>query len=312
VFFQLGYGRIIRNRLSRHGIHLDEGQDIHRRLAREASTDGRFATLDLSNASDTVCRNLVKLLLPPSWFAVLDSLRSKKTYFRGKWYLLEKFSSMGNGFTFELETLVFLCLASAFSEDLRLGVDVFAFGDDIIVPTGISKDVIAALSFFGLKVNDEKSFVSGPFRESCGGDYFLGVDVRPFFLKNSPSTPQQLISFANGITRSADNIARRTLVHRAWLSILDGLPVEIRRLRGPKDLGDLVIHDDRERWQVRRRHSIRYVRVYRPARFRKVSWKHFSPDVLLAAAVYGVPWGGGEIIPRDSVSGYKIGWVAFS
>jgi len=107
VFYQLAYGKVIRTRLRRHGINLDDGQDIHRLLAADSSRRGNLATLDLKNASDTISRNLVKLLVPSNWFRVLDGLRSKKTLFRGKFHLLEKFSSMGNGFTFELETLVF-------------------------------------------------------------------------------------------------------------------------------------------------------------------------------------------------------------
>lgn len=312
VFYQLGYGRTIRARLKNVGINLTDGQAIHKRLACEASISGKFATLDLSNASDTICRNLVRLLLPHKWFRVLDDLRSKRTLFRNKWHLLEKFSSMGNGFTFELETLIFLGLILALRDDLAPGKNVFVYGDDIIVPTEVSKDVIAVLSFFGMSVNKTKSFVDGPFRESCGGDYFEGVDVRPHFLEESPDEPQQLISLANGLRRIAPSDSRRRIVFRSWLAVLDGLPVAIRRLRGPSDLEDLCIHDDESRWLVRHRNSIRYIRTYRPVRFRKVPWSVFGPDVTLASAVYGVPWGDGGIIPRKPLCSYKIGWVARS
>ncbi len=317
VFYQLGYGRVIRDRLRRRGINLNVGQDIHRRLAREASTEGHLATLDLSNASDTICKSLVKLLLPSRWFEALDMLRSKSTFFRGRWHHLEKFSSMGNGFTFELETLIFLGLVAAAIPNggERIGRDIFAFGDDIILPTSSANDVMSMLPFFGLTVNKTKSFIDGPFRESCGGDYFLGVDVRPFFLKQSPLEPQHYISFANGIRRSAFGLARWDFFgRRAWHTILDGLPVHIRSARGPSDLGDIVIHDDERFWHTRwnRSTGIRWLQVYRPARYRKVSWSNFSPEVTLAAAVYGMPWNDGEIIPRDSVSGYRLGWVAYS
>lgn len=284
VFFQLSYGKIIRNRLKSAGINLADGQDIHRQLACEASIKGHLATLDLSNASDTICKNLVKLLLPPRWFSVLDDLRSHKTLIDGKWVLLEKFSSMGNGFTFELETLIFLGLIMGLGfHDVIPGDSLFVYGDDIIVPTSHSKDVIALLEFFGLTVNTRKSFVSGPFRESCGGDYFMGVDVRPLFLKESPNEPQQLISFANGLNRASKSDSRRwRVVFPAWRSILDALPSGIRSLRGPEDLGDLCIHDNEECWRPRWRNSIRYFRVYRPARYRKVSWQNFRPEVILA------------------------------
>jgi hypothetical protein len=319
VFYQLGYGRVIRKRLEKAGVNLAIGQDIHRRVACEASIRGHLATIDLSNASDTICRNLVKLLLPPKWYRALNDLRSKRTLFRGKWHLLEKFSSMGNGFTFELETLIFLSLILALSttdQKLVAGTNVFVFGDDIIVPTEVSSDVISMLEFFGMSVNKGKTFVDGPFRESCGGDYFLGVDVRPLFLKESPNEPQQLISLANGLRRiSAHSVIRSSCTRRAWFSILDALPVTIRNLRGPEGLGDLLVHDSEERWRFRWRSGIRYFQVYRPARHRKVSWQNFRPEVILAAAVYGVDSGGKTykgIIPRNGVESYKIGWVPLS
>jgi len=327
LFYQLAYGKVIRNRLRRIGINLSEGQEKHRLLACAASSEGHLATLDLSNASDTICRNLVKLLLPPSWYDVLDGLRSKRTFFKGNWFLLEKFSSMGNGFTFELETLIFLSLVAAVCGRSSIGRTVFAFGDDLILPSDRSEDVISLLSYCGFAVNMSKSCVDGPFRESCGGDFFLGSAVRPYFLKESPNEPQQLIAMANGLKRAANgDFVRDSFVYRAWRSILEGLPSEIRDLRGPSDLGDIVIHDHRDRWRTRWRNGIRYVRAYRPAKYRKISWQNFRPDVTLAAAVYGVssglptksqdgrgvPWGRGGIIPRDSVTGYKIGWVAYS
>lgn len=317
LFFQLGYGRILRKRLSLAGINLAKGQDIHRRVAREASISGYLCTLDLSNASDTICSNLVKLLLPADWFAILNDLRSKKTLFKGRWHLLEKFSSMGNGFTFELETLIFLSLALALDEvaghKLVPGVNVFVYGDDIILPTECSKAVIAALSFFGLTINKSKSFVDGPFRESCGGDYFLGVDVRPHFLKESPNEPQQLISLANGLRRvSSPQSKRMARVRRAWFSILDALPKSLRDLRGPMELGDLLIHDDETRWRPRYRSCIRYFKVYRPARFSRVGYGNFKPEVVLAAACYGTGSSQKGIIPRNGVTGYKVGWVPHS
>lgn len=321
LFYQLAYGRVMRSRLKRIGIDLSVGQDIHRQLACEASNAGHLATLDLSNASDTICKNLVKFLLPSRWFETLSSLRSSRTLFKGKWFLLEKFSSMGNGFTFELETVIFLSLVAAICGREKIGSQVFAFGDDLILPTSSSKDVIALLSFCGFTVNMSKSCVDGPFRESCGGDFFSGTAVRPYFLKESPNEPQQLIAMANGLKRAANgDFVREHFVYRAWRSILEGLPLEVRNLRGPKDLGDLVIHDHRDRWRTRWRNGIRYVRVYRPARIRKVSWQNFRADVVLASATYGVssgsrtgiPWGRGGVIPRDPVKGYKVGWVAYS
>jgi len=133
--------------------------------------------LDLKNASDSVARRLVELLLPKRWFEVLNDLRSPTTLIGNQVVLLEKFSSMGNGFTFELETLVFLAIVLALNPAHKAGKNVFVYGDDIICPTRSSSDVIAALSFFGMTVNKEKSFTYGMFRESCGRDYFNGAQT---------------------------------------------------------------------------------------------------------------------------------------
>jgi hypothetical protein len=332
LFFQLAYGSAMKNRLKRVGLDLLCAQDIHRQVACEASKRGHLATIDLSNASDTVCKNLVEFLLPSSWFDVLSGLRSTHTQLPdGKWVLLEKFSSMGNGFTFELETVLFLAISMACMECVGLtpipGENVYVFGDDIIVPTESASTVIAALKLLGFTPNGRKSFLEGEFRESCGGDYYRGVDVRPFFLKEYPREPQEFIALANGIRKMAYkghvlDKKRFSFLRRAWFSSLDALPSHIRRLRGPEDLGDIVIHDDEERWQIRWRHSIRYIQCYRPATFKVIDWKHWKPDVVLASALYGIGDGlpkhvnGSErhagvsgVTPRGGVTGYKVSWV---
>jgi hypothetical protein len=326
LFYQLAYGRVIRSRLRNLGLDLDVAQENHRLLALASSSAGHLATLDLSNASDTVSRSLVELLLPKKWFDVLFDLRSSKTLIEGRWVFLEKFSSMGNGFTFELETLIFLAIIDTLCPGSKIGKDLSAFGDDLIFPTERSKDVMSALSFLGLTVNVTKSFVDGPFRESCGGDFFNGVAVRPFFLKEFPREPHQLIAFANGIARATNNsIGRRHLVHRAWVRLLGFIPVDVRRCRGPQSLGDLVIHDERDRWVTKTRSSIRYFRCWLPSKYRKVRWRQFSPEVTLAAALYGCPDGRPNgrlsasldheslgITPRSGVMGYRTGWVPLS
>lgn len=328
-FYQLGLGRAIRKRLKSHGYDLEHGQNIHRQVACAASRSGEFCTIDLSNASDTLCRALVELLLPTKWFESLNSLRSSHTLYKGKWRRLEKFSSMGNGFTFELETTVFAAICrSVLPEYLR--EFSYVYGDDIIVPTSHAHEVIAALKFFGFKTNERKTFWSGNFRESCGGDFFNGDAVRAHFLKEMPREPQDYISLANGIKRLAVGLNRCaesfSLPRHSWFRCLDFLPSNVRHCRGPKDLGDVVIHDEESRWSVRWRGQIRYVRVYRPARFKRIWFGRYTSDVQYSAALYGValsripsfrmapegvldPRG---VIPRDGVIGYKVGWLAYS
>jgi len=323
AFYQLSVGKLLRERLRRKGLDLSEGQDIHRRLACEASAKGHLATLDLSNASDTICKNLVEFLLPPSWFNVLNDLRSPRTLFKKQFLLLEKFSSMGNGFTFELETLIFYSLVTACCELTVQDPFVSVYGDDLILPTQCSQDVIAFLKLSGFDVNTRKSFTSGLFRESCGGDFFDGVPVRGHYLKSYPNSPESFIALANGIRRSSGE-DRFHIVYRAWRKCLDAIPSDIRSCRGPSHLGDLVIHDYEQRWNLSHRNSIRYFRVWKPSSHRKVAWKHFTPNVTLASALYGLgsgdpfpfgkrlPWSSCGVSPRDNVLGHKLGWVPYS
>lgn len=319
VFYQLGLGTSIRRRLKTNtGWDLDRAQDIHRAVARRSSVTREFATLDLSNASDTVSLELVRLLLPARWFEELLALRSPFTQVNGAWYKLEKFSSMGNGFTFELETLIFAALCSVLLEESgrsgRLGEDLFVFGDDIIIPDDMSRSVEAMLKFCGFSLNTEKSFSgSVMFRESCGGDYFNGHDVRPFHIKELINDPWELLPDCNGVRRTLKRLAalrgRESFeVLRNWLA---HLPTVVRNCRGPEELGDLVLHTDEDQWKFRWKFGIRYfksvVRVNKA-----LPWDHWHPDVVLASALYGAGDGRLGVYPRDCPFSYAVKWVPYS
>lgn len=333
IFLQLAAGGVIRKRLFDVGIDLEEGQAVHRRVAEVASKTGRQATLDLSSASDTVCRRLVQLLLSDDWYSLLASLRSPFTRMRerpgplkgskgekrGKpvWIYLEKFSSMGNGFTFELETLIFLGLAVCTAEELGIpaviGEDIYVYGDDIIVPVECAKPLEQVLRYCGFTLNTRKSFSVGPFRESCGGDFFDGVNVRPHQLTEFPNDPASWISLANGIRRMAtadySSGFDRLPLRSAWFRALDFLPSNIRRLRGPVQLGDALIHDIPEKWQNDWKDQRRFFSLWIPVQ-KSIPLQRWSSAVQLASAVYGVPSKGP--IPRGSTAGYRFGRIALT
>lgn len=178
-FVQLGIGDYISQRLRLRGVDLRD-QTANQRLARQGSIDGALATLDLSSASDTIAIELVAHLLPIDWFLLLSRARTGTISYKGETIKLQKFSSMGNGFTFPLESLIFWALSSSCIEGDEV---VSVYGDDIIVPTHRAPLVVAALAASGFSVNPEKSFTSGPFRESCGADYHSGINIRPFYQK---------------------------------------------------------------------------------------------------------------------------------
>lgn len=318
VFYQLGLGHSIRSRLrNRARWDLDCAQELHRRKACESSVTREFATLDLSNASDTVSRNLVKLLLPAAWFDELDALRSPSTLVDGKWHVLEKFSSMGNGYTFELETLIFAALLCTLSEKSgrsgTLGEDVFVFGDDIIIHESLTLSSVAVLKYCGFSLNQEKSFTGDVmFRESCGGDYFCGHDVRPYYIKEQINDPWLLIPTYNGLRKSLKKLA--TLRGRENLEVLhpllDTFPSVVRSCKGPEFLGDFVIHSEKE-WTYKWEYGIRYfkgiVRVNKA-----LPWSHWWPNVVLASALYGEGDGLLGVTPRDSPFSMAVKWVPSS
>lgn len=305
---QLGIGRYLKGRLSRVGLHVNtsgvsdspldwrvarkDGQTIHRQLAYQGSLDGTLATIDLSNASDTISRELVRLVLPDEWYSLLDAVRSRFTLFEGRWCYLEKFSSMGNGFTFELETLLFACiLATACS--LKVGHDIHVYGDDIILPSTCYREASAVLEACGFTPNPSKSFSTGPFRESCGGDFFLGYNVRPLYVKGDLSSPLEWISLHNSLRRLVP-FRNRLVLERCVRPI----PVTLR-VRGPSWLSDLVLHSADYRPFHRDGSSWVYGVVAKPRRVPLDRYSGFE----LCLAVLGCESTG---IPlRKEVDGYR-------
>lgn len=166
-------------------------QGPNRTMAEKGSYDGSLATLDLSEASDRVSNQLVRAMLShwPHLRGGVDATRSRKADVPGHGVIrLAKFASMGSALTFPIEAMVFLTiifvgieksLGSPLSKkdvESLLG-QVRVYGDDLIVPNRHAISVIQALEDFGLRVNQDKSFLNGRFRESCGKEYYAGVDT---------------------------------------------------------------------------------------------------------------------------------------
>lgn len=195
IRLQLAVGSYMRERLRFHGINLDD-QSINQRRATLGSKFGGLATLDLKAASDTVALELVHQLLPVDWACHLDMLRAKYTMWPdGVWRKNEKFSSMGNGFTFELESLIFYALCATVTNNVSV------YGDDIIVPTSSAEEVISLLSDCGFEVNTSKSYWTGYFRESCGEDSACGVNVTPVYLRVIPRHRDEVVKLHNAVRK---------------------------------------------------------------------------------------------------------------
>ncbi len=316
LWCQLGIGRHMKRRLAAVGIHVDKspvlsvmedvvrrvtrrsapnGQKIHQALAREGSMTGKWATIDLSNASDTVAKMLVWWVMPPDWYELLVSLRSPFTLFRKEWVELEKFSSMGNGFTFELETLIFLALISSVT-GLRVGEELFCYGDDIIVPQEHAREALAVLKACGFTPNPKKTFTQGPFRESCGGDYFGGFDVRAVFQTSQLDSPTTWIDLHNHLREKwpfakaarrvcADQVPRR---YRLW---------------GPPSISTVLHTTDESRWRSWHEDGCRWLATIKviPVRIPLDRWDNW---IHIPAALMGAKSSG--LSPRRMVEGWSV------
>jgi len=247
IFFQKGVGKFLRKRLARFGIDLDD-QTRNQRLAEEGSRTGRYATIDLKSASDSVSREVIWDLLPYDWAALLDDLRSRSGRLESRRFVYEKWSSMGNGYTFELESVLFYAICSAYTDDLSV------YGDDLIVPSEHYHEIVEALFMFGFTTNSEKSFSRGPFRESCGADFFNGVQCTPIYWKEELNV-EGTLRLVNQISRLAARLGygwnRNRGFRRAHADLVRRLPKHFQ-VRGPTSLAT-VVHDSTEFWTGRRR-----------------------------------------------------------
>jgi hypothetical protein len=170
-------------------------QEHNQRLARHASRFGDFATIDLKAASDRLsCWTVERAFRRNS--TLLDRLFASRTRWLsnkiepslGQYIVLRKFSPMGSACTFPVQSVVyaFIAISSILSTRKekvtsrsieRAAHQVRVFGDDIIIPTDALSVMLQTLDYLGLKVNPDKTFSTGKFRESCGVEAYDGRDV---------------------------------------------------------------------------------------------------------------------------------------
>lgn len=267
MFAQLGYGHVIERRLlSAWGINLADQPFKNRELARLGSLGFGLVTIDLSSASDSMSLRMLECVLPKHVFGMLNMLRSPRCQIPGIGQVeLHMVSTMGNGFTFPLQTTLFSAIVlSAFrargiEPRFPRGKDCGnwgVFGDDIICPTEVVRDVLRLLTLLGFTINQDKTFVEGPFRESCGADYFLGRNLRGVYVKRV-QTQQDRVAVINQLnlfsTRTGIQLPRtvqrlmRTIRYMPvprWENDSSGVKVPFSLVQGKlpvsKDTGSLL------------------------------------------------------------------------
>lgn len=159
---QLSYAASLRDHMRlKLGFDLESRQGVHRALIRAGG-----ATIDLSKASDRNYMCVLRELWPIGQYKYLEAMRTgifEVISDDGVEYVpLNMFAPMGCGCTFEVMTLTLLAHARV----LDPGASVF--GDDIIIKQAHACQLITNLENCGWLINTSKSFIDGPFRESCG------------------------------------------------------------------------------------------------------------------------------------------------
>lgn len=323
MFYQLGLGRLIELRLRRiFGIDLSIQPERNRRLTQIGSIDGSFSTIDLSSASDNFSITLLDWLLKPNSSArgLIELLRTPRTILPdGRVVELHMVSTMGNGFTFPLQTLLFSCaVASVYvsfgkrylnrADTQNFGV----FGDDIIVQTEMFDRLCHLLGLLGFQVNRSKSFSKGLFRESCGSDYFHGHDVRGVYLKDL-SSQQARYSAINRLNEwsARSGILLPETVHYLLRSV-EYLPVPHAEA---DDAGIKIPLWMYERQKKHRRFRGKYLYYHaKPLRWHiecpqclmsKRACPHINPEGALVSLLHG-SLRRGRINPRQRVVHYVL------
>jgi hypothetical protein len=220
MFFQKGIGGVLEGRLKEvSGINLSKQPDKNATLARIGSESGKFGTIDLSSASDSISISLLREILPSEAVSWLLRCRSPLTILPdGQEIELHMISSMGNGFTFPLQTMIFSCLVRAVYRICGINIthprgqslgNYGVFGDDIIVDSRAYDLTCRCLSVLGFTVNSDKSFNEGLFRESCGHDFYCGYNVRGVYLKT--------LLDANDVYSAINRLNRWSATHGIFL-----------------------------------------------------------------------------------------------
>jgi len=246
-YIQQGIHSILKRGIGRMAICQYDSASPNWELARQGSIDGTLSTIDLSDASDRVSLSLFEHVFSrfPRFVAYCKASRSATVDTGHGVINLRKFASMGSTVTFPVEALVFtailvmsvmecdgLGLSSVRAIARRPGLRVY--GDDIIVPTIYCPKLFENLERFGLKVNQNKSFFSGSFRESCGMDYYKGIQVQPVYqrkhLPQNRHHVEEIISLSSfrdrflgiygegAVTSLVDDLLNRVLGYYPWHS----------------------------------------------------------------------------------------------
>lgn len=227
VLLQNLLAQFIRRRLKNYGNDLDEGQEHHKQMI----SDPKFCTIDKSNASDSNHYDQTKWMFDlPSCKKLYEKIIAYRSYnckIGKEWHTPYKVSSMGNGFTFELMTLILYSIASTLDPLARV------YGDDVIVSNAVADQYIRIVEALGWRLNMSKTFVRSPLRESCGAFYDDEYGYITCFDNHYNENLNDVIVTCNKVYRIKTEHTNTTVCEffsRLHADLLDLVP---RRLKGP-------------------------------------------------------------------------------
>jgi len=241
LFYSYGVGGLISSALSKHGLDISRLQSRHRRLIKGYSKSCSHATADLSRASDSLTSWLINSIMPREWYNAVKKTFTRQLMVNDVLHYTESILPMGNGLTFPVETLIFYCIIRAVGTLANVHGTFSVYGDDLIYPSKLHKYVVRVFDELGLVLNLDKTYVHYPFRESCGSDYYHGVDVRAFYLQGIGETLGRqryaafLYKIINGLCRRWDPSEIRSTLYMLIVELATlGVPI----LRVPPSFPD--------------------------------------------------------------------------
>jgi hypothetical protein len=271
-WLQQAIRRSITKHLERHPFYSKRitlnDQSTNAWMAIMSSVSKTFATLDMSEASDRVARELVMKIFAShdEFVTILEALSTKWIEppreagkgFKGM-LSTNKFAPMGSALCFPIMSLVHMFLIRAIIQLYAPklphlhSTNVFVYGDDLVLPSSCVHLVYEWLPKFGMKLNETKSFYHSHFRESCGTHAYYGHDITPTYVREIPKFGSG--SAINSIIETEYQFHRKGL-HSAAHTMRDSLirlsksvdryvPVSSNVLGFKRDYGDPAAQNDK-------------------------------------------------------------------
>lgn len=225
-FVQQGLNIVLRDHISRCSVLSNclalTDQTKNQQLALEGSLTGKWATIDLKSASDLLSVKLVESCFRGHGLFFDHMMDCRSTDIESDvmcGQVLAKFAGMGNALTFPVQSVCFaiVCIAAILDQwglkptharVVRASRQIRVYGDDIIINSEFAHQCVNWLETVGLKINRNKSFLEGNFRESCGVDAWKGVDVTPIYVRTRPDDLSTEPSSIGGLVSTSN---------QAWL-----------------------------------------------------------------------------------------------